>query len=63
MLDEVEADAAREMFALAGTLSRSEAVMARRAGERIAIILNDLLFENDPLGGLPVAEIVGGTAP
>lgn len=62
MLDEAEAHAAREMFALAGTLSRSEAVMARRAGERIAIILNDLLFENDPLGGLPAAEAVEGTA-
>ena len=62
MLDETETEAAREILALARTLARSEAVMARRAGERIAIILNDLLFENDPLGGLPAAENIDGRA-
>jgi hypothetical protein len=62
MLDEAEAAAAREIFALARTLSRSDAVMARRAGERIAVILNDLLFENDPLGGLPAGDAIDGKA-
>jgi len=60
MLDDEEVKMAREMFALAQRLSGSEAVLARRAGQRIAVILNDLLFENDPLGGLPAGEAIEG---
>jgi hypothetical protein len=63
MLDEAEAATAREIFALARTLSRSDAVMARRAGQRIAVILNDLLFEHDPVGGMPMADAIEGTEP
>lgn len=60
MLDETEAAAARDIYALARTLAKSEALMARRAGERIAVILNDLLFEHDPLAGLPAGEAIDG---
>lgn len=53
MLSDEEAAAALEMLALARRLASSDVLMAHRAGERIAAILVDLLYEHDPWAGLP----------
>ena len=53
MMSAEEAEAARLMLEMAVRLSGSESVLARRAGERVAAILGDLLYEYDPAAGFP----------
>jgi len=48
MMNEREAAMAAQMLALSRTLAESDAVQARRAGERVQAILRDLLYEHDP---------------
>jgi hypothetical protein len=53
MMTGEEAGAARQMLELVAHLSKSESILARRAGERVAAILADLLYEQDPASGFP----------
>ena len=48
MMNEREAAMAAQMLSFASALGRSDAVQAKRAGERIEAILRDLLYEHDP---------------
>ena len=50
MMTEEEFRMAGEALAAARRLAGSEAVMVRRAGERMELILTDLFYEHDPVG-------------
>lgn len=53
MMNGREVQLARRLLQLSTELASSQSLMPQRAGERIAAIVSDLLYEHDPLGELP----------
>lgn len=64
MMNEREAHLAQQLLQISTELAASRSVMARRAGERTAAIIGDLLYEQDPLATLMAGgNTAGGVAP
>lgn len=63
MMNEREAQLAQQLLQISTELAGSRSVMARRAGERTAAIIGDLLYEQDPLATLSTGgNTAGGVA-
>lgn len=64
MMNEREAQLAQQLLQISTELAGSRSAMARRAGERTAAIIGDLLYEQDPLAAISAGgNTAGGGAP